>query len=209
MNTFYLEESLLFDFGDIFFMPLEIIKPHYILQRAKSLLKKRYNISSYKILRKRIKKDIEDIIKKQINGKSISHDQRDYASLTFGQAAQIIIGYGNHYNHLIKNNDILKKHKYHIIDGPLTNNKDESKIFLMDWDNIVIDQIAEKLDNKKIGQINEIKKDRLMMNKEIIKMKEDWIPLGKNKDLLNKAIALSEWRYYVDDLFSKHEELTF
>ena len=213
------EDLLLFDFGDIFILRYEAIKEHYIAQRTKHLTKenekhigkgRRYkNFKNLQtIMRLEAINELEKIINKQKNDGSISHEDRIFVDLTFAQAAQIITKYGDHYTLLMKWKKFDRNYKFRVIPGPYKNldRKTESSIFMMDYDNIVIDEIVRRLTENvnggnRIKLINDIKRKRLDLYQELQKKKKSW-DLEEDKKLEQKLISLSKWQDHREDLFS-------
>ncbi|MEK6841415.1 MAG: hypothetical protein AABX45_02370 [Nanoarchaeota archaeon] len=213
------EDLLLFNFGDIFILPYEVIREHYIAQRTKHLIKenenyvgkdKRYKNFKNLVTGMRVEAvdELEKIINKQKNGESINHEDRIYISLTFAQASQIITKYGDHYTLLMKSKKFNRDYKFRVIPGPYKDldSKIESNIFLMDYDDVVINEIVkgltEKINGKtRIELINKIKIGRIELYNEIQERKKDW-NLEEDKNLEERLIALSKWQDYEENLFS-------
>lgn len=213
IRSFNNQERLLFDFGDIFILPFEVIKDHYIVQRTKNLTDK--NIKSigkkYKNLKNlqtvmgsKVKKEVNKTIKMRENDESISHDNRTNVILTFAQAAQIIIKYGDHYRLLTRTKAFNRNYDFVVIDGPILNSNpnNKSKIFIMDYDRKIMDDLIKRLaENNKVQEINEIKRGRLQLHKEIEDKKKDWSEFD-NPNLEKRLNALVRWQNYKENLFS-------
>ncbi|AJF63029.1 MAG: hypothetical protein QT11_C0001G0901 [archaeon GW2011_AR20] len=209
------EDLLLFDFGDIFILPLEAVKEHYLFQRTKKLIKdnekyigKRWkdyhNLSTF--MTGDSKKELQEIINRQKNGDSISHEDRIFVPLTFAQAAEIIMGYGEHHRNLIRRKSFNRNYEWSVINGPVLNTNKLSKILMMDYDTKVIDEIIKRLTEKISGKtrielINEIKGKRNLLYQELQNKKNDW-NFEEDGNLEKKLIALSKWQNYEENLFS-------
>ena len=77
---------------------------------------------------------------------------------------------------------------------------------MMDYDNIVIDEIVRRLTENvnggnRIKLINDIKRKRLDLYQELQKKKKSW-DLEEDKKLEQKLISLSKWQDHREDLFS-------
>jgi len=211
------EDLLLFDFGDIFILPLEAVKEHYLLQRTKALVKdnekytgkrwKNYHyLSTFMV--KNSKKELQEIINRQKNGDSISHEDRIFVPLTFAQAAEIVMGYGEHHRNLIRRKSFNRDYEWFVIRGPvLSSDPDKSsKIFMMDYGTKVIDEIVKRLTEKISGKtrielINEVKGKRNLLYRELQDKKNDW-NFEEDGNLEKRLIALAKWQNYREDLFS-------
>lgn len=221
LNVFSLDESLLFNFGDICILPLEIVKEHYIIQGAKNLANTdKEGIKKYKKFsdlvrakRKEVRNYIERIVERQKNGKQIPHEERENVALSFNQAKQIIVGCGEHFNLLKRFNSFkeIYKNDFIIIPGPYRDydKKTMSNIFLLDFDNLVIGEIARKLTQEnfhgknRIYELNEIKKQRLELYKELEEKKKEfgW-GIEQEPNLEKRLISLSKWQGDMGPLFS-------
>ena len=229
LNGFNLEDSLLFNFGDIYILPMEIIIENYIVQRARPLAEKdrgviedggkqrwgKYKnfINLYKAKKCYVKKELKKVIERRKNGEEISYEERNRVSMSFGRLRQLVTGCGPGYLEIrdsiaYKNNDTWK-----VINGPYVDlsKKNISKIFIRDVDDKVISDLEKRISKDKINKVNEIKGKRLMLYDEIKEKEKDfgW-SLEDDSDLLARLNALKKWQYYKHDLFtSLEEELPF
>ncbi len=214
LHNFNNIESLLFNFGDIFILPLEFVKEHFIIQRTNELVgyKEKYgNSRNYNYFRaakrKQVMRKLQNVIKRKRNGEEVSHDERIGEGLTFGKAKQMIFGCGEHYEACRNSSTFKKKHVYEVINGPLIfpNQSDKSKIFLMDYDYRIIDDIVNRLyqnqenGKNKIQEINQLKNERLSLYEKLknngymdenLKIKLDSLLKWSTKDLLDDQINL-------------------
>jgi len=152
------------------------------------------------------KKELQEIINRQKNGDSISHEDRIFVPLTFAQAAEIIMGYGEHHRNLIRRKSFNRNYEWSVINGPVLNTNKLSKILMMDYDTKVIDEIIKRLTEKISGKtrielINEIKGKRNLLYQELQNKKNDW-NFEEDGNLEKKLIALSKWQNYEENLFS-------
>ncbi len=212
IKEFHDEENLLFNFGNIFVLPFEIIEEHYLVQRTKTLIKDNFNKigknrefkdvhSLNSVMRRKAKKELEIVKKKRFNDESITHEDRFSVDLTFSQVAQLVIGYGPHYD-LVRRSKTLQKERYFtVFDGPLIypNSKDKSKIFLMDFDEKVFDDFSSWLLNKSAyDKINELKQQRLSLYNEIKSLDKENFNFNLNNypDLRKNLESLVNWKIY-------------
>ena len=153
------------------------------MQRTKALVKdnekytgkrwKNYHyLSTFMV--KNSKKELQEIINRQKNGDSISHEDRIFVPLTFAQAAEIVMGYGEHHRNLIRRKSFNRDYEWFVIRGPvLSSDPDKSsKIFMMDYGTKVIDEIVKRLTEKISGKtrielINEVKGKRNLLYREL------------------------------------------
>ena len=186
LHSYDIIDSLQFNFGNIHILPLEIIKEHFITQKTKEMIRyeenrvgKKDNYKNFTSLsvtkRKKARRDLELIIGRKRNGEEISDKERSIVGLSFGQAKQIIIGCGEHYRTFKNSKTLKQEYIFDVINGPLINPNENkrSKVFLMDIDDIVMNDminlltLSQENGKNKIQEINEIKKERLDLYKEI------------------------------------------
>ncbi|MEK6835588.1 MAG: hypothetical protein AABX55_01040, partial [Nanoarchaeota archaeon] len=209
-----LELSL--NFGDIFILPFEVVKEHYILQGTKRGVrensdkvgkgKKYSSIHNLKtVMRRQVIKDLNYIIRMKEDNESISHDDRTVEILTFAQAAQIIIGYGDHRRSFSQSKTFRRDYDFVVEDGPIltTESKKRSKIFMMDEDRKVIDELVNRLTKTKV-HMDEIKIERIQLYHEILEKEKGWEHVGE--DIKKRLSALTKWRYHREDLFFNNKD---
>ena len=216
VDKFNLEDSLLFNFGDIYILPIEVIREHYIIRMANRLAKKDEKLIENGIYknfgnlltskRRQFRKEIEKTIEIIRNGESISHDERNRVAITFEQLRQIATGCGPNYWTLKKTGVFKDVCVWKSLDGPYIHisKKDISKVFIRDIDDIVISDLEERVNRDKIRKLNEIKRGRLALYKEIKEKEKDWgWSLEDDPDRMDKLNALKMWQN--PDLFTNLE----
>lgn len=219
VNKFNSENSLLFNFGGIYILPIDIIMEHYISQMARNLAKSdkkliekgRYKnfANLYKVKKRKVKKEIQNTTKRIKEGEVILHEERKRVSITFDQLRQIATGCGPYYWALKGTSAFNIHHTWGNIDGPYIDlsKKSVSKIFVRDVDDKVIIDLERRVNENKIKELNEMKRERLQLYNEIKEKEKDfgW-SLDDDSKLLAKFNALKKWQYHKHDLFSQPEE---
>ncbi len=228
LKTINEEDSLLFDFGDIFVMPFEILRMHYILQRARQLGKKHVHDigegkkykdlrNMHRVMRYRSEEELKQLEKRILNGESISHNEINLVTLTFSQAAQIIIQYGPEAYALRSMFKHKKLYQWKVINGPLILSTTlRSKIFLMDQDYKVIDDLVSRLNVPvdgltRVQEMDDVKKERLKFYDIIreLQSKDFLWHIDKHPKLKSKLEDLVKWQYsqpFQGDLFTQYSK---
>ena len=223
LNSFNPEDSLLFNFGDIYILPIEIIIENYIVQRARPLAEKDRGLiedsgkqrwgkyknfkNLYKLKKLYVRKELKKVIERRKNGEEISYEERNRVTMSFDRLRQLVTGCGPGYLEIRDSIAFKKNNIWGVIDGPYIDltKKNISKIFIRDVDDKVIGDLEKRVNEDKVGKMNEIKEKRLNLYKKIKEKKErDFaIAIEDDSDLSAILNALKMWQN--PDLFTNLE----